>query len=194
VQETFEVEDNQEHQKVCSVSTSLWGNYQPGLATRQVTRPEEHYAAPLMKVVSDELKTQRSSKYRGVGKFQEGRIGRVCWEERVASQSFPRLPQMTRAQSGDMGPLCKLMYYALHNVLDRCPLNPNGRKQRSVTEESEFKKHGMIKRVFHHISRFSYTADQWCQPRAVLEAVQAEFDHLEGMYGKTFAIFGFNFF
>ena len=95
---------------------------------------------------------------------------------------------MTRPQSDDIGRLCKLMYFALHNVLDRCP------KQRRVKDESEFKKFGMAIRVFKYISRFTYTKEQRCQPKAVYEAAQIEFDLPLGRFGRKFQIHGLDFF
>ena len=100
---------------------------------------------------------------------------------------------MTRTQSDDIGRLCKLMYVALHNVLNRCDLTPQGNKQRRVRIESEFMKHHMAKRIFRYISRFKFTEQQWCEPKAVFEAVQMEFDHLCGYHEKQYQIYGFEF-
>ena len=100
---------------------------------------------------------------------------------------------MTRAQSDDIGRLCKLIYFALHNVLDRVPLNFSGGKIRRVRDESEFKKFGMAMRVFRYISRFTYTEEQWCEPKAVFDAVLIEFDHLCGKYHGNTGIKGFEF-
>ena len=144
-------------------------------------------------MVADEIKRQRSSKFRGEGRFQEDREGRVCWDDRVKAQNFPREPAMTREQSDDIGRLCKLIYFALHNVLSRVPPNPKGDRVRRVRDESEFKKHGMAMRIFRYISRFTYTEEQWCDPKAVLEAVLIEFDHLCGIHGTRTGIHGFAF-
>jgi len=81
----------------------------------------------------------------------------------------------------------------LHNVLDRVPLNPKGGKVRRVRDESEFKKFGMAMRIFRYISGFTYTEEQWCEPKAVLEAVLTEFDHLCGKHGGNTGIKGFKF-
>jgi hypothetical protein len=117
----------------------------------------------------------------------------MSWQDRVTSGYFPRKPEMTRAQMDDIGRLCKLMYVALHNVLDRCPLTLKGEKQRRVRIESEFMKHGMPKRVYEYISRFHFTEQQWCEPKAVLEAVLIEFDHPCGNHGTKTGIHGFAF-
>jgi hypothetical protein len=100
---------------------------------------------------------------------------------------------MTRGQSDDIGRLCKLLYVALHNVLDRCHLTKKGVKQRRVRIESEFMKHHMAKRLFRYISRFTFTEQQWCEPKAVFEAVQMEFDNLCGRHGTKLQIHGFAF-
>jgi len=100
---------------------------------------------------------------------------------------------MTRAQMDDIGRLCKLMYVALHNVLSRCDLTRQGNKQRRVRIESEFMKHHMAKRIFEYVSRFHFTEQQWCEPKAVLEAVLIEFDLLCGHHEKKYQIYGFKF-
>ena len=51
----------------------------------------------------------------------------------------------------------------------------------------------MAKRVFRYISRFTFTEQQWCEPKAVFEAVQLEFDHLCGYHEKQYQIYGFEF-
>ena len=176
-----------------AVSTNPWANYKPTLASRRENKPEELYAGPLSQVVADEIERQRSSKFRGEGRFQEDREGRICWDDRVKAQNFPREPAMTRAQSDDIGRLCKLIYFALHNVLDRVPLNPKGGKVRRVRDESEFKKFGMAMRIFRYISGFTYTEEQWCEPKAVLDAALIEFDHLCGKHFGNTCIKGFEF-
>jgi hypothetical protein len=192
-EEKFEVEDECVNGDSSAVSTNLWANYKPTFSSRRDNRPEELYAGPLSRVVADEIEKQRSSKFRGEGRFQEDREGRICWDDRVKAQNFPREPAMTREQSDDIGRLCKLIYFALHNVLDRVPLNPYGGKVRRVRDESEFKKFGMAMRIFRYISRFTYTEQQWCDPKAVLEAVLIEFDHLCGIHGRKTGIHGFAF-
>ena len=189
----FEVEDECASGGSVAVSTNLWVNYKPTLDPRRENRPEELYAEPLSQVVANEIERQRSSKFRGEGRFQEDREGRICWDDRVKAKNFPREPAMTRAQSDDIGRLCKLIYFALHNVLDRVPLNFSGGKIRRVRDESEFKKFGMAMRVFRHISRFTYTEEQWCEPKAVFDAVLIEFDHLCGKYHGNTGIKGFEF-
>ena len=82
---------------------------------------------------------------------------------------------------------------ALHNVLERCDLTPHGNKQRRVRIESEFMKNGMAKRIYRYISRFTFTEQQWCEPKAVFEAVQIEFDNLCGYHDKQYHIYGFAF-
>jgi hypothetical protein len=179
--ETFEVEDECYDDGVAAVSTNLWADYrQVRLVSRPQIGPAELYAEPLSQVVAAEIEKQKSSKFRGVGKFQEEREGRISWEDRVTSRYFPREPEMTRAQMDDIGRLCKLMYVALHNVLDRCDLTPEGNKQRRVRIESEFMKYNMAKRIFEYVSRFHFTDQQWCEPKAVFEAVLLEFDRLCG--------------
>jgi hypothetical protein len=54
-------------------------------------------------------------------------------------------------------------------------------------------KYGMAKRVFEYISRFHFTEQQWCEPKAVLEAVLIEFDLLCGRHEKKYQIYGFSF-
>jgi hypothetical protein len=176
-----------------AVSTNPWANWKPTFASKSENKPEELYAEPLSRVVADEIQRQRSSKFRGEGRFQEDREGRVCWDDRVKAQNFPREPAMTREQSDDIGRLCKLIYFALHNVLSRVPPNPKGDRVRRVRDESEFKKFGMAMRIFRYISRFTYTEEQWCEPKAVLEAVLIEFDHLCGKYPGNTCIKGFEF-
>ena len=144
-------------------------------------------------MVADEIERQRSSKFRGEGRFQEDREGRVCWDDRVKAQNFPREPAMTREQSDDIGRLCKLIYFALHNVLSRVPPNPKGDRVRRVRDESEFKKHGMAMRIFRYISRFTYTEQQRCEPKTVFEAVLLEFDRLCEHHEKKHRIYGFAF-
>ena len=51
----------------------------------------------------------------------------------------------------------------------------------------------MAMRVFRYISRLTYTEEQWCEPKAVLEAVLIEFDHLCGKYPGNTCIKGFEF-
>ena len=111
----------------------------------------------------------------------------------VKAQNFPREPAMTRAQSADIGRLFKLIYFALHNVLDRVPLNPKGGKVRRVRDESEFKKFGMAMRIFRYISGFTYTEEQRCEPKAVFDAVLIEFDHFCGKHFGNTCIKGFKF-
>lgn len=192
--ETFEVEDECDADGVTAVSTNSSDDYR---GVRLFSRPQisaaELYAEPLSQVVAAELERQKSSKFRGVGRFQEEREGRMSWEDRVTSRYFPRKPEMTRAQMDDIGRLCKLMYVALHNVLERCDLTPQGEKQRRVNVESEFMKYGMAKRVFEYISRFHFTEQQWCEPKAVLEAVLIEFDLLCGHHERKYQIHGFTF-
>jgi hypothetical protein len=192
--ETFEVEDECDADGVTAVSTNSSDDCR---GVRLFSSPQisatELYAEPLSQVVAAELEKQKSSKFRGVGRFQEEREGRICWEDRVTSRYFPREPAMTRAQMDDIGRLCKLMYVALHNVLDRCDLTPEGIKQRRVRIESEFMKYGMAKRIFEYVSRFHFTDQQWCEPKAVFEAVLLEFDHLCGYHDKQHRIYGFAF-
>ena len=191
---TFEVEDECYDAGVPAVSTNPRGDYrQVRLVSRPQIGPAELYAEPLSQVVAAEIEKQKSSKFRGVGKFQEEREGRTCWDDRVTAQNFPREPAMTRTQSDDIGRLCKLMYVALHNVLERCDMTPQGNKQRRVRIESEFMKYHMAKRIFGYVSRFDFTEHQWCSPKAVFEAVQMEFDHLCGYYDKQQYIYGFAF-
>jgi hypothetical protein len=192
--ETFDVEDECHDDGAAAVSTNLWANYrQVRLVSKPQIGPAELYAEPLSQVVAAELEKQRSSKFRGAGRFQEERQGRICWDDRVKAQNFPREPEMTRAQSDDIGRLCKLLYVALHNVLDRCHLTRQGVKQRRVRIESEFMKHHMAKRIFRYISRYKFTEQQWCEPKAVFEAVQMEFDHLCGYHDRQQHIYGFAF-
>jgi hypothetical protein len=192
--ETFEVEDECYDDGVTAVSTNSSDDYR---GVRLFSRPQisaaELYAEPLSQVVAAELERQKSSKFRGVGRFQEEREGRMSWKDRVTSRYFPRKPEMTRAQMDDIGRLCKLMYVALHNVLDRCPLTPEGNKQRRVRIESEFMKYGMAKRIFEYVSRFHFTDQQWCEPKAVLEAVLIEFDLVCGRHERKYQIHGFTF-
>jgi hypothetical protein len=193
--ETFEVEDESNADDgVTAVSTNSSDDYR---GVRLFSRPQisaaELYAEPLSQVVAAELEKQKSSKFRGVGRFQEEREGRMSWEDRVTSRYFPRKPEMTRAQMDDIGRLCKLMYVALHNVLERCDLTPKGEKQRRVRIESEFMKYGMAKRIFEYVSRFHFTDQQWCEPKAVLEAVLIEFDLLCGRHERKYQIHGFTF-
>ena len=54
-------------------------------------------------------------------------------------------------------------------------------------------KHHMAKRLFKYISRFTFTEQQWCEPRAVFEAVQMEFDNLCGHHESHLQIYGFAF-
>jgi hypothetical protein len=105
--------------------------------TLPVENPEEHYAEQLGLVAQQELELQRTSKYRGVGRFQEDRADRMSWEDRSSVNLWDRTPEMTRAQCDDVGRLCKLMYHALHNVLHRCPRNAKGDLQHRVETESE---------------------------------------------------------
>jgi hypothetical protein len=108
--ETFEVEDECYDDGVAAVSTNSSDDYrQVRLVSRPPIGPAELYAEPLPQVVAAEIERQRSSKFRGVGRFQEEREGRICWDDRVKSLNFPREPEMTRAQSDDIGRLCKLM-------------------------------------------------------------------------------------
>ena len=184
--ETFEVEDESNADDgVTAVSTNSSDDYR---GVRLFSRPQisaaELYAEPLSQVVAAELEKQKSSKFRGVGRFQEERVGRMSWKDRVTSGYFPRKPEMTRAQMDDIGRLCKLMYVALHNVLERCDLTPQGEKQRRVRIESEFMKYGMAKRIFEYVSRFHFTDQQWCEPKAVLEAVLIKFDLLCGRHER----------
>ena len=192
--ETFDVEDERHDDGAAAVSTNHWAYYsQVHLVSRPQITAAELYAEPLSQVVAAEIEKQRCSKFRGAGKFQEERQGRMCWDDRVKTQSFQREPEMTRGQSDDIGRLCKLLYVALHNVLDRCDLNREGGKQRRVKSETEFMKYHMAKRLFGYISRFTFTDQQWCQPRAVFEAVQMEFDNLCGRHGTRLQIHGFAF-
>jgi hypothetical protein len=54
-------------------------------------------------------------------------------------------------------------------------------------------KNGMAKRIFEYVSRFTFTEQQWCEPKAVLEAVLVEFDRLCGHHEKQHRIYGFEF-
>ena len=162
------------------VVTDLWAAYKP-VSIGPSACDSRLYVSPLEEVAREEMQRQRTGKYRGVGHFQEDREGRVCWDDRVASNNFPRPPSMNRRQVDDIGRLCKLIFVALHNVLARVPKNPQGNKQRRVTSESEFMKYGMVQRVFTFINEGDkYTEDQWCHPRAVYQAVQTEFSILCG--------------
>ena len=51
----------------------------------------------------------------------------------------------------------------------------------------------MAMRIFRYISGFTYTEEQWCEPKAVLEAALIEFDHLCGKHGGSTCIKGFEF-
>ena len=89
-EKTFEVEDECVNDGSSAVSTNPWANYKPILASRSENQPEQLYAAPLSQVVADEIERQRSSKFRGEGRFQEDRERRTCWDDRVKAQNFPR--------------------------------------------------------------------------------------------------------
>ena len=154
---------------------------------------EEHYASRLGTIVQQELQVQHTSKYRGVGRFQQDRAGRMSWEDRSAVNVWDRTPEMTREQCDDIGRLCKLMYHALRNVLSRCPRNAHGHLQRRVESESEFLKYGMVLRVYRYVSQFTYTDRDWCDPGAVYAAVQLEFGRLAGEGDRKLAIYGFQF-
>ena len=54
-------------------------------------------------------------------------------------------------------------------------------------------KHGMAKRVFDYLSCYTYTQDDWCNPKAVFEIVLNEFDRLSGSEGSKLAIPYFKF-
>jgi hypothetical protein len=82
---------------------------------------EQRYAEPIAEAARRELESQQSSTFRGGGRFQEDRPGRMSWEDRKAANVFEREPQMTQAESDDVNRLCKIMYLALHNVLNRIP-------------------------------------------------------------------------
>ena len=167
------------------IVTDLWAGYVP-ISIAPPVGDSRLYASPLEAVAREEMQRQRFGKYRGVGHFQDDREGRVCWDDRVASNNFPRPPGMSRQQTDDVARLCKLMYIGLHNVLARIPLNQKGKKQRRVASESEFMKHGMVKRVFTFInSGDRYTENQWCHPRVVYEAAQTEFSILIGSDRET---------
>ena len=139
---------------------------------------EQRYAEPIAEAARRELESQRSSTFRGGGRFQEDRVGRMSWEDRKAADVFEREPQMTQAESDDVNRLCKIMYLALHNVLNRIPLTKKNKKQRRVEKESEFSKYGMAMRVFKYLKRYTYNQDHWCNPKAVFEIVLIEFDRL----------------
>ena len=117
----------------------------------------------------------------------------MSWEDRQATGVFEREPEMTRTESDDVNRLCKIMYLALHNVLDRIPLNKKGKKQRRVEKESEFSKYGVVKRDFNYLKSYTYTRDHWCNPKAAFEVVSSEFDLLTGAGCPKFAIPNFEF-
>ena len=54
-------------------------------------------------------------------------------------------------------------------------------------------KYGMVKRVFNYLKGYTYTQDQWCNPKAVFETVLEEFDRLSGSEGSKLAIPHFQF-
>jgi hypothetical protein len=170
--------------------TDPWRHYKRTLPAENM---EEHYASRLGTIVQQELQVQRTSKYRGVGRFQQDRAGRMSWEDRHAVNVWDRTPEMTREQCDDIGRLCSLMYHALHNVLNRCPRNSRGNLQRRVELESEFLKYGMVLRVYRYVSQFTYTDRDWCNPAAVYAAVQLEFGILAGEGDRRLAIHGFQF-
>ena len=114
-------------------------------------------------------------------------------EDRQATGSFERDPEMTRAEFDDVETLCLIMYSTLRNVLDRVPLTTRGTQQRRVAQLSEFRKFGMARRVFNYLKRHTYTQDQWYSPKAVFEIVLEEFDRLAGSEGRHLAIPNFHF-
>ena len=154
---------------------------------------EQRYADPIAEAARRELESQRSSTFRGGGRFQEDRPGRMSWEDRKAAGVFEREPQMTQAESDDVNRLCKIMYLTLHDVLDRIPLTNKCKQQRRVEKESEFKKYGMAKRVFNYLKGYTYSQDHWCNPKALFEIVLEEFDRLSGSEGPKLAIPNFQF-
>jgi len=154
---------------------------------------EQHYADPIAEAARRELESQRSSTFRGGGRFQEDRVGRMSWEDRKAADVFEREPQMTQAESDDVNRLCKIMYLTLHDVLDRIPLTKKCKQQRRVASESEFKKYGMAKRVFIYLKGYTYSQDQWCNPKALFEIILEEFDRLTGSEGRKLATPHFQF-
>ena len=117
----------------------------------------------------------------------------MSWEDRQATSVFEREPEMTRTESDDVNRLCKIMYLALHDVLNRIPLTKKGKQQRRVEQESEFMKYGMVKRVLNYLKGYTYTQDQWCNPKAVFEIVLEEFDRLTGSEGSKLALPNFQF-
>ena len=126
-------------------------------------------------------------------RFQEDRVGRSSWEDRQATRSFEREPEMTRAEFNAVNRLCYIIHSTLYNVLDRVPPTKRCKKERRAAKESEFSRRGMATRIFHYLKRHTDTQDQWYSPMAVFECVLEEFGRLAGSEGTQFAIPHFHF-